>query len=459
MKKRFKVLTTVAVSAAMIMSSVMPVLADNDGAATGSAEYEGYVEEISAFTVVVPTSASAAEFFNFTVDPNGLLAGTDYTRLLGGDANVTADNFDASADLYFKNTKKVGDVTTDPWFTNTSKKITCENQSSYAVDIEVTAAVSGADGLTIGEVDASSEDPTLYLAIKTSDEDTDKQTIAITDEGGKYESTIDGVEDNFMIKYNTTSEEYEYVVRTNTDTSKTYNKNGDEVSTGGTSGVALDDWETIDFYLEGDCGGTWTADQAALTVSVDLTWKVTDPEAAPTTYTVTYNANYTGADPATATETVAVGENPEGPETAFTREGYTFAGWATTSDGEAVELTTITDTDTLYALWTENSVAPSVEKTSYTKAEMVALIDGGVATIDVNYGSGSLGGTAITKVWFSSDGTSFKAFSDSNAPTIDNENNTFSLTSGWVNGLSAKRYVRAYFDNSEDKYVEIVINP
>ncbi len=384
MRKNLKLITSVVASAALMLGCVMPSMAaDNEKATTGDAAYEGYVDKTSAFTVVVPTAA--AKQFDFTVDPNGLLAGTDYAHKLS--ETITAANFDTTANLYFENTHKVdeADVT---WYTNSSKAIKMENQSSYDVDVEVTAAVTGATGITLVNAapTATTGDPSLYLAIATDDTDTDKQTIAITSEGGSYESKIAGVPGNFMIRY-ITDEGYKYVQRTNTVTTNKYNKNGDVVTEGGEDGVALDPWKTVSFYLTGKCGGAWTADQSALTMGVSLTWKVTDPKATPA------------------------------------------------------------------------AAAPSVEKTSYTKDEMVALIDGDVATIDVNYGSGSLAGTAITKVWFSSDGTSFKAFSGTNTPTIDNENNTFSLTSAWVNGLSAKRYVRAYFDNSEDKYVEIEINP
>ncbi|MBO4909066.1 MAG: hypothetical protein J5476_07275 [Lachnospiraceae bacterium] len=277
MKRAFKRIATISLSTALIMSNSLAVLAaDNEREGSGSAAYEGYVDETSAFTVVVPTAASTDQF-NFTVDPNGLLAGTDYARLLSDD--VTAANFDTAANLYFKNTHKVEDEDV-LWYTNSSKPIVMENKSSYDVNVEVAAEITGATGITLASAapTATTGDPTLYLAIVTDDADTDKQTIAITSEGGVYDSEIAGVPDNFMIRY--TDEKYQYVERTNTDPEKKYNKNGDEVDDG-TAGVALDDWETISFYLTGKCGGEWTADQSELTIGVSLTWKVTDPEAVP----------------------------------------------------------------------------------------------------------------------------------------------------------------------------------
>lgn len=279
MNKNFRRFATLSLSAALVMSNSLAVLAaDNERTGTGEVGYEGYVDETSAFTVEVPTQANKQ--FDFTVDPNGLLAGTDYARLLS--ETVTAANFDSTANLYFANTHKVEEADV-LWYTNSSKPITMTNMSSYDVDVEVTASVTGATGITLVNAapTVATGDPSLYLAIITDDSDTDKQTIAITSDGGTFDSEIAGVPDNFMIRYSATDEAYQYVQRTNTDTEKKYNKNGDEVATGGENGVALDDWETVSFYLTGKCGGAWTDDQSALEIGVSLTWKVTDPEAAP----------------------------------------------------------------------------------------------------------------------------------------------------------------------------------
>lgn len=101
--------------------------------------------------------------------------------------------------------------------------------------------------------------------------------------------------------------------------------------------------------------------------------------------------------------------------------------------------------------------APSVAKDTYSKSELSG--DSGQATFTVDYGTGSLAGTAITKVWFSADGTTFKAFSSTNTPAIDNTNNCFKINKTYFRDMSAKRYIRAYFDNSESKYVTITVNP
>lgn len=83
-------------------------------------------------------------------------------------------------------------------------------------------------------------------------------------------------------------------------------------------------------------------------------------EAEPSTYTVTYKANYT-ADPVVAdiTETVNVGSKAtgkvDGEDVSFTREGYTFAGWFDAAEnGDEVTITNISSATTVFAHWTEN---------------------------------------------------------------------------------------------------------
>lgn len=83
---------------------------------------------------------------------------------------------------------------------------------------------------------------------------------------------------------------------------------------------------------------------------------VAEPVAPVTTYTVTYDANYTGADPATKTETVNIGDAPTGENKTFTREGYTQDGWLDAADGDAVDLSTIDAATTVYANWVEDVV-------------------------------------------------------------------------------------------------------
>ncbi|MCR4742609.1 MAG: InlB B-repeat-containing protein, partial [Treponema sp.] len=80
----------------------------------------------------------------------------------------------------------------------------------------------------------------------------------------------------------------------------------------------------------------------------------------PAQYTVTFNANYDGASPATGSQTFTAGTAQALKSVStlgFSRSGYTFAGWATSSDASSAAYAdgasyTATADVTLYAVWT-----------------------------------------------------------------------------------------------------------
>ena len=78
---------------------------------------------------------------------------------------------------------------------------------------------------------------------------------------------------------------------------------------------------------------------------------------APTEVTVTFNAN--GGTGTMTDQTISYNTSTRLKQNEFTREGYTFQGWATTADGSKAydnqEAVTLTKNTTLYALWTKNS--------------------------------------------------------------------------------------------------------
>ena len=78
----------------------------------------------------------------------------------------------------------------------------------------------------------------------------------------------------------------------------------------------------------------------------------------PATYSITFNANG-GTGSMTNVTGIACGSNATLTANAFTRTGYTFAGWATAADGEVAyadkaTINNITSNITLYAKWTIN---------------------------------------------------------------------------------------------------------
>lgn len=101
---------------------------------------------------------------------------------------------------------------------------------------------------------------------------------------------------------------------------------------------------------------------------------------APTEVTVTFNAN--GGTGTMSNQVVSYNTPTALTANAFTRTGYSFAGWATTAEGSKAydnqEAVTLTKNTTLYALWTKNSYNVSFTPTI-----------AGQATITVNGSSTS----------------------------------------------------------------------
>lgn len=268
--RNFKKVAAIGLAATMLMGSTATAFAA-EGGATGSGDYEGYVEETSVFSVEVPTDASATQGFDFFVDPNGLLAATDYARISG----ATADDFEADSTLFFTRTPVAADadngVEAVTKYGKDSESITFTNKSSYAVNVEVSAAVSGADGITLGAVEDDTTAPTIYLALVAPGTDGNDAATPITASGAAVTGSIDGENSNFEVVYKQadadagTEAGYYYVQKTATDDNP------------------LAPWKTYSFNLTGACGGTWTAAQAEVAPTVTLTWKVTDPAAGPST--------------------------------------------------------------------------------------------------------------------------------------------------------------------------------
>lgn len=272
--KSYKGFVSVTTAAVMLVSTAMPVFAANgEGGATGDGSFEGYVEEVSAFTVDVPTDASATKGFDFFVDPNGLLEKTNYGRI----PDATADDFEPGATLFFERTPKAADGSNAAVvkYGKDSEAIEFKNCSSYDVNVEVSASVSGATGIDLAStaITGDEENPTLYLAIVSGSD-----TNAITDEGAKFTGTIAGEPTNFEPKYDADEGKYVFGLKGST-----------------TIAAPTNPWKTVSFHLTGACGGTWTDEQADVAPQVALTWKVTDPKAdkAPSIAVTTYNYNRT----------------------------------------------------------------------------------------------------------------------------------------------------------------------
>ena len=397
--KRFKKLAAITMAATMLVgSSLMVSAAGPEGGDTGSGSYEGYVDETSVFSASIPTNA--ANVFNFFVDPNGLLEETEYARLTG----KTADDFEEGASLFFTRTGA------EKEFGKDSDKVTAKNMSSYNVNIEVSATITGIDGITMAdsdEIDPDEPNPTLYLAIV---HDSDEEAVK-ADEGGLLTGAIAGTPDNFKIQYNAEKGKYEYAQK---------------------AGVEDSSWATYDFYLTGACGGTWTDAQAEATPSVELTWKISDPNAqeAPSIAKSEYEyiAGQALAIPvnlgagnlaATGIDSIIFNGATLGTNRySFSNGKLIFTGDYNTALKGAARTHTIvfndaakTSVDITLIPWVAN-LAPSIAKTTYD------YVDGQDVEIPIDLGRGDLAATGIVKITFNGTDLGTNRYSFSNGKLI-----------------------------------------
>lgn len=388
--KNYKRLTAITMAGTMLLGSGLTASAAGpSGGDTGSGSYEGYVDETSVFSASIPTNA--ANLFNFFVDPNGLLEETGYARLTG----KSADDFESGATLFFTRTGA------EKEFGKDSDKVTAKNMSSYDVNIEVSAAITGIDGITMSDSDTiapEEQNPTLYLAIV---HDSDEEAVK-AEEGGLLSGTIAGTPGNFEIQYNAGKGKYEYAQR---------------------AGVEDSTWATYDFYLTGACGGVWTDAQAEATPEVALTWKITDPNAkeAPSIANSVYE--YVAGQAISVSVDLGVGElaatgissvtfNNNGSQTVLPTSRWSFSNGKLIFNAEYIGLLngisrthTITFNDAAKTTaditlepW-KADVAPSIAKTTY---EYVAGQD---VVIPVDLGRGTLVATGVASVTFNNSGS------------------------------------------------------
>lgn len=443
--KKFKKVAAMTVAAAMLVSSGLTVLAEgNEGGDTGNGEYEGYVDETSVFSVKVPTSA--ANVFDFFVDPNGLLKATDYARF---DGEASADDFEDGATLFFARTV-AGDVTEK--YGKDSDAVELVNMSSYEVNVEVTASIDGATGITLADSSdvSSAQNPTLYLAIVS-----DSSTEVITSAGGQFTGTIAGKDENFEVQWDSGAGKYVY-----------------KLIAGTTEDSPTTPWETVSFKLTGACGGTWTDAQAEVAPVVTLTWKVTDPyaKAAPSIAKSEYEyvagqalavpvdlglgdlaatgiASITFKNGSTVTTLPTSRYSFSKGKLTFTAEYTNLIGGSRThtikfndAAGTTLELTLIP--------W-RTDVAPSVEKTTY---EYVA---GQSLAIPVDLGRGELAATDIVSVTFKNGGTT---------TTLPTSRYSFSdgkliFTDEYTKLIGGSRTHTVTFNDKAGTVVELTLNP
>jgi hypothetical protein len=198
----------VIMATTMVFGSTVTVFAEGEAnGATGTGTSTGHLNT-DIFTAVLPTSASIADFFNFTVDPENILATADkYT-----DGTTAAGADFVNDDLvYFKQASGASKA-----YASTSQAANVGAKNYVDVDVTVEAAIGeAATGKTIIPLVATADElsaattPSLLLQLKVGD-----QTGAITSDGVTVTKTVAGQPTNFDTKYDSTSKGYKLEEKT-----------------------------------------------------------------------------------------------------------------------------------------------------------------------------------------------------------------------------------------------------
>lgn len=184
--RKTKKLMAVALAATMVLGSGVTVFADETGSTTGTGSSEGHVEK-EVTNVVLPTVAEGSSPFEYIMDPERLIQGTDAKKY--ADGTVFPDEDDDTG-VYFL----VGDKT----YSNTSSTLQAINKSSCDIKLTVTVATTqGSDkDITLATSNQVSDTAAeLYLELKVGSE-----AKAVSSTGAvSFEKVIAGNPDNFEV--------------------------------------------------------------------------------------------------------------------------------------------------------------------------------------------------------------------------------------------------------------------
>lgn len=204
MRRNFKKLTAVALTAAMTMGSAMTVFAaptsgDVSGDISSEGEYEGGEMQYPEISVTLPTVPSGTSI-DYIADPYDLIQNTMDASGNTINTNYADSEFTSTTGIYFKTSAKSGDVKAQYTEKSAPLVLTNENAQNLKVKVKVeqTAAISG-DALAYSQSPEFSGDAKeMYFAITdgTTEEAVDTTGVA------EFEAEIKGTPDNFEPKYN-----------------------------------------------------------------------------------------------------------------------------------------------------------------------------------------------------------------------------------------------------------------
>jgi hypothetical protein len=311
----------------VIGSSLTAFAGDNDGSSTGAGTSEGHVEK-KATNVVLPTIASDATPFAYTMDPEGLIKATSHEKY-GSAVEFPADDKDTQ--VYFNNGKKGGEEADkdNVVYANSSVAQKVTNKSSHKINLTVKAEVAEAKTTDIPLVaksalaDASAASLYLGLVVGSGDNSTKEITA---DAAASKTVEIAGTPGNFKIAVKTTGEgddavkTYEYRALTLDEWKASADANADKDM------AAYDaTWANTTFKLEGAVTTTKAITSTTTAPKIKVTWSWVDPTDTVAT-AIAYTSKNSAGDvtltftPGTDAKTLA--------KTSFKINGVETAAWS-----------------------------------------------------------------------------------------------------------------------------------
>lgn len=249
----------VALAATMVLGSTVTAFAAdaNSGTTTGTGSSEGHVEK-KATQVILPieTTDYDTSTFNYIMDPERLISGTDGGKYADGSTFPAAD---ADTGVYFQTGASA--------YENASKELKVTNQSSHNINLTVKAEAVNADTdipLVAEDAIATAENASLYLGLAVGD---DAGVAIDKDAAASKTITVAGKPGNFKVAVKADKTGYEYRALTL-----------DEYQEIDSSATELP-WESQKFKLEGAVTKDKEIASSTTAPQVKVTWSWEDPSA------------------------------------------------------------------------------------------------------------------------------------------------------------------------------------
>ncbi|MBE5843394.1 MAG: hypothetical protein E7302_04325 [Butyrivibrio sp.] len=198
---RTKKFLAITMAVTMMVGSSLTAFAADANGATGTGTNTGHLDT-DVYTAVLPTDTAIADFFNFTIDPENILATAD--KFTDGSTAAGADF--ANKDLvYFK---QASGATKAYASTSQAAEVGAKNYADVDVSVEATIGAA-ADGKTIIPMVSTADEltaattPSLFLQLKVG-----TKTVPVTATGASTVEKITGQPTNFDTKYDSASGGY-----------------------------------------------------------------------------------------------------------------------------------------------------------------------------------------------------------------------------------------------------------